>query len=177
MKFTFANIIPRQAPSFKIVLFAILLVLISIVIVIQYMSLANQDRRAEKIRLEIEEQKGLQSLYQLLKIKGQKSLNVLPFPAKGKLSRDQIETMPGNFRDIAKKVNMDILYVSPDMASLGPDSRYLLVNVGIRGDFFNFRKFLSGIGELPYLERIEEIQIQENADIMEFKMKIRLAMA
>jgi hypothetical protein len=141
------------------------------------MSLANLDRSAEKIRLEIEEQKGLQSLYQLLKSKGQKSLNVLPFPAKGKLSRDQIETMPGNFRDIAKKVNMDILYVSPDMASIGPDSRYLLVNVGIRGDFFNFRKFLSGIGELPYLERIEEIQVQENADIMEFKMKIRLAMA
>jgi len=141
------------------------------------MSLANLDRRAEKIRLEIEEQKGLQSLYQLLKSKGQKSLNVLPFPAKGKLSRDQIETMPGNFRDIAKKVNMDILYVSPDMASIGPDSRYLLVNVGIRGDFFNFRKFLSGIGELPYLEGIEGIQVQENADIMEFKMKIRLAMA
>jgi len=177
MKFTFANIIPRQAPSFKIVLFAILLVLISIGIVTQYMSLANLDRRADKIRFEIEEQKGLQSIYQLLKSKGQKNVKVLPFPAKGKLSRDQIEMIPGNFIDIARKVNMDILYASPDMASIGPDSRYLLVNVGIRGDFFNFRKFLSGIGELPYLERIEEIQIQENADIMEFKMKIRLAMA
>jgi len=177
MKFTFAKFIPRQAPSFKIVLFAIILVLISIGIVTQYMSMANLDKRADKIRFEIDEQKGLQSIYQLLKSKGQKNVKVLPFPARGKLSRDQIETMPGNLRDIAKKVNMDILYASPDMASIGPDSRSLLVNVSIRGDFFNFRKFLVGIGDLPYLERIEEIQIQENADIMEFKMKIRLAMA
>jgi hypothetical protein len=176
MKFTFANIIPRQAPSFKIVLFAILFVLLCIGIFIQYLSLTNLDRRVKKIQLEVEEQKGLQSIYQLLKSKGQKNVKVLPFPARGKLSRDQIETMPGNLRDIAKKVNMDILYASPDMTSIGPDSRYMLVNVVIRGDFFNFRKFLYTIGELPYLERIDEIQIQENADIMEFKMKIRLAM-
>ena len=177
MKFTFANIIPRQALSFKILFFTILLVLLCIGIFIQYLSLTNLDRRVKKIQLEVEEQKGLQSIYQLLKSKGHKNVKVLPFPAKGKLSRDQIETMPGNFRDIAKKVNMDILYASPDMAYIGPDSRSLLVNVGIRGDFFNFRKFLVGIGELPYLERIEEIQIQENADIMEFKMRIRLVMA
>ncbi len=177
MKFKLANIIPRQAPSLKIVFFAILFVLVSIGIVVQYMSLASLDKRTDKVRLEVEEQKGLQSIYKLLKGKEKKAVRALPFPPKGKISRDKIEAMPGIFRDIAQKVNMDILYASPDIGSVGPDSKYLLVNVGVRGDFFNFRKFLVGIGDLPYLDRIEEIQIQENADIMEFKMKIRLVMA
>jgi Tfp pilus assembly protein PilO len=177
MKFKLANIIPRRAPSFKIVFFALLLVLVTAGIVIEYMSLVSLDKKADKIRLEVEEQKGLQSIYQLLKSKGKKIARELPSPTKGKISRNQIETMPGVFRRIAQKVNMDVLYASPDISSVGPDSKYLLVSVGVRGDFYDFRKFLIGIGDLPYLDQIEEIQIQENADIMEFKMKIRLMMA
>jgi hypothetical protein len=177
MKISFSTFNPKQTPRHLVVLLTILFVVVLIGIIPKYMSLANLDERVKKIQLEVEEQEGLYSIYQSLKSREQKSMKALPLPAKGRLSKDQTETVFGSLRDIAKKVNMDTLYVSPDMGSLGPDSRYLLVNVGLRGDFFNFRKFLTGLGELPYLERIEEIQIQENADIMEFKMKIWLAMA
>jgi hypothetical protein len=47
----------------------------------------------------------------------------------------------------------------------------------IRGDFMSFRKFLIGVGELPYLERFEEIEIQQDPGFMEFRMKIWLALS
>ena len=176
MKLSFSTFIPTKIPAHMFVLLAILLLLVLAGIIPKHMSLSKLDERIKKMQLEVEEQKGLQSIYQALKSKGHKGVKALPFPARSRLSRDQTEAVLGSFRDIAKKVNMDTLYLSPDMSSLGPNSRFILVNVGLSGDFFNFRRFLAGLGEVTYLERIEEIQIQENADVMEFKMKIWLAL-
>jgi hypothetical protein len=78
---------------------------------------------------------------------------------------------------MAKKAGMDVISISPDINSLSDNSNFLIVNAVISGDFFNFRKLLINLGEVPYSERVEEIQIQQNQDIMEFKMKIRLALA
>jgi hypothetical protein len=47
----------------------------------------------------------------------------------------------------------------------------------VRGDFLNFRKLLIGLGEVAYVERIEEIQIQQNPDALEFKMKVWVAIS
>ena len=51
------------------------------------------------------------------------------------------------------------------------------MNMVVRGDFMNFRRFLIGIGELPYLERYEEIEIRKDPAFMEYRIKIRLALA
>jgi hypothetical protein len=138
---------------------------------------AALDRKTRDLQFQIDEQKSLQPIYQSLKAKSQTgTVSVLPTPERNKLSRDLISMVPSTFGRIAKNAAMDTLSVDPDVSSLANQSRYLLVHAVVRGDFFSFRKYLTGLGELPYFERIEEIEIQQNPDIMEFKMKIWLAL-
>ena len=138
---------------------------------------AALDRKTRDLQFQIDEQKSLQPIYQSLKAKSQTgTVSVLPTPERNKLSRDLISMVPSTFGRIAKNAAMDTLSVDPDVSSLANQPRYLLVHAVVRGDFFSFRKYLTGLGELPYFERIEEIEIQQNPDIMEFKMKIWLAL-
>ena len=138
---------------------------------------AALDRKTRDLQFQIDEQKSLQPIYQALKAKSQTgTVSVLPTPERNKLSRDLISMVPSTFGRIAKNAAMDTLSVDPDVSSLANQPRYLLVHAVVRGDFFSFRKYLTGLGELPYFERIEEIEIQQNPDIMEFKMKIWLAL-
>ena len=154
----------------------ILLFIIAGIIPAQRFS-AALDRKTRDLQFQIDEQKSLQPIYQSLKAKSQTgTVSVLPTPERNKLSRDLISMGPSTFGRIAKNAAMDTLSVDPDVSSLANQSRYLLVHAVVRGDFFSFRKYLTGLGELPYFERIEEIEIQQNPDIMEFKMKIWLAL-
>jgi hypothetical protein len=154
----------------------ILLFIIAGIIPAQRFS-AALDRKTRDLQFQIDEQKSLQPIYQSLKARSQTgTVSVLPTPERNKLSRDLISMVPSTFGRIAKNAAMDTLSVDPDVSSLANQSRYLLVHAVVRGDFFSFRKYLTGLGELPYFERIEEIEIQQNPDIMEFKMKIWLAL-
>jgi hypothetical protein len=64
---------------------------------------------------------------------------------------------------------------TPDLNSSGGSPSSLLYNVVLKGEFANFRKILIGLGSVPYLDRIEEINIQQYPSYMEFKMKIWIA--
>jgi len=139
---------------------------------------AGLDREIKDIRFQVEEQKNLQPIYQSLKAKSQAGTGrVLPTPEKSRLSRDLIAMVVPTLRKIAVDANMDPLTVAPDVNALAGQSRYLLVHSVVRGEFYDFRRYLTGLGQLPYLERIEEIEIQQNPDAMEFKMKIWLALS
>ena len=136
------------------------------------------DRQIKDIRFQVEEQKNLQPIYQSLKTKSQAgAARLLPIPEKSRLSRDLIAMVPPTLRKIAVNANMDPLSVTPDVNALAGRPRYLLVHSVVRGEFYDFRRYLIGLGQLPYLERIEEIEIQQNPDLLEFKMKIWLALS
>ena len=172
------TMIPRHTLIYLLVCLSGLLIIVFAGIIPNYISLAGLDRKIISVQFQLEEQNNLYPIYQLLKNRSQhKALMVLPFPARNRLSREVINLFPTTFKDIAKKAGMGAISISPDLNSLTDDSKFLIVNAVIRGDFFNFRKLLIGLGEVPYLERVEEIQVQQNQDIMEFKMKIRLALA
>ena len=84
---------------------------------------------------------------------------------------------PSTLRRIADSASLKTQSVAPDVSSLTNQSKSLIMNMVVRGDFMNFRKFLIGIGELPYLERYEEIEIRKDPAFMEYRIKIRLALA
>ena len=139
---------------------------------------AGLDRQIKDVRFQLEEQKNLQPIYQVLKAKSQTGTGrVLPTPAKSRLSRDRIAMVSPTLRKIAADANLDPLSVTPDVSMLAARPGYLLVHSVVRGEFHDFRKYLIGLGALPYLERIEEIEIQQNPDVMEFKMKIWFALS
>ena len=171
-------IIPKRTVIYALLCLSCILFIVFAGIVPKQFYLARLDQKIKSIQSQIEEQKRLSPIYLDLQKKAQAGdAKSLPLTMKNALLRTQLDTIPATFRDIAGKANLDLVSATPDLNSLSGDSRLLLVNTVIRGNFFNFRKFLIGLGAVPYLERIEEIQIQQNEDTMDFKVKIWLTLA
>lgn len=168
-------IIPKRSLVYLLICLSGVLILFVAGIIPEYFSSVRLDQQIKNIQFQIEEQKILHPVYHTLQNKTHtKDVRILPFPKKTPLSRAQVDAVPVKFSEIAKRANIDIVSASPDLNFLGSESKFFPINAIIRGDFFNFRKFLIGLGEVPYMERIEEIHIQQNEDTMEFKMKVWL---
>ena len=70
---------------------------------------------------------------------------------------------------------MTLVSAIPNINALTGDAQLLSVNVVLRGEFAQFRKFLIQLGGLPYVQHIEEIAIQDNPDTKEFRLKVWVA--
>ena len=139
--------------------------------------LASLDKETNKISGQIEKHKILFPLYKnLLDEVRRKDLDVLPFPKKTKFAPDKTDRITFVFREIAKKSNLEVVSVAPDVKSMDNEAGLLLINTSLKGDFFSFRKFLIELGKVSYLERIEEIQVQAAQGFKEFRAKIWLAL-
>jgi hypothetical protein len=172
------KLIPRRAVIIQLSWLGGLLLFILAVIVPVQGFVTGLDGRIKDIRYQVDEQKNLQPIYQALKTRSQTNApSILPTPASGKLSRDLVSVVPSTLGRIVRNAAMETVSISPDVNSLANQSRSLLMRAVIRGGFMSFRKFLIGVGELPYLERLEEIEIQQDPDFMEFRMKIWLALS
>jgi hypothetical protein len=131
----------------------------------------------KKLKNQIEEQKEQKPIYlNLLKTLSNKDLRVLPNPGKQAIPRGEVGKFQDDFRNIAGKAGLMVISNTPDLNSSAGSSSSLLHTVVLKGEFTNFRKILIGLGSFPYLDRIEEISIQQYPDSMEFKMKIRIAL-
>lgn len=111
-------------------------------------------------------------LFDRMKVKAERHL---PLPAKAKLSGDQKDRISAIFRDMALKAKLDLVAVSPDINTLVGGSSTMLVNATLKGDYYHFRNFLIELGDRPYLEKIEEIEIQQMPGVKEFRLKVWLA--
>jgi hypothetical protein len=172
------KLISRRTVIIHLVWIGSLLLFILVVIVSMQKYISGLDGRIKNVQYQLDEQKGLQPIYQTLKTRSQTAApSVLPTPASGKLSRDLVSVVPSTIGRIAANAAMETISISPDVNSLANQSRSLLMNAVIRGDFMNLRKFLIGVGELPYLERFEEIEIQQDPAFTEYRIKIRLALS
>ncbi|MCK5544354.1 MAG: hypothetical protein KAI35_03995 [Desulfobulbaceae bacterium] len=119
-------------------------------------------------------------LYENIKEKAQlKTSEIFSAPEKTKLSREERERIPAIFREIAGNCTLKFKEAIPDISSLSGASRLLTVNLGVEGDFINFRDFLIQLYKVPFLEHIEQIEIHriEDSILLELNMKILLAQA
>jgi hypothetical protein len=152
-----------------------LLVLVGIFPLYHYNS--NLIRENKKIKHQIEAQKELGPIYlTLLKNMENKDVRVLPNPEKKTIPRGEAGKFQDDIRMIAGNAGLMTVSLTPDLSTSAGSSASLLHNVVLKGEFANFRKMLIGLGSLPYLDRIEEISIQQNPDSMEFRMKIWIAL-
>ena len=79
------------------------------------------------------------------------------------------------FSTAARVSGMSMVSAIPNLTALTGDAQFLSVNVVLRGDFLNLRKFLINLGGIPYVKQIEEIAIQQKLDTKEFRLKIWVA--
>lgn len=137
-----------------------------------------REQNVKKIQTSIEEQKALGGIYELLQsATEQKEEHALPNPAKSKLPRQDVEQFHNAFRAEAGKARLMTIFLMPDLKSVAAGSQSILYDATLKGEFSNFRKLLLGLGSLPYVDHIEEINIRQSSDSMEFKLKIWIALA
>ncbi|MBW1887074.1 MAG: hypothetical protein JRI52_01820 [Deltaproteobacteria bacterium] len=140
-------------------------------------SLAGLDMEIKTIEGQIKEQKILFPVYENLLKKGKfKKPGAFPFPQKAKLGRHETERISLIFGERARKSNLSLVDVIPDVESLSKGSGVLTVNMLMKGNFLDFRDFLIHLGEIPYVENIEEIKIQPAEGIKEFSLKVSLSL-
>ena len=130
----------------------------------------------DKLNGRIEEQRILTPVFHsLLERTKMKGSSELPAPAKSKLTYGDMNAISKEFQDIAKQNNLKLDEIKTDVNSLMQESGYLIMQLHLSGDFFNFRKFLVDIGSIPSLEHIEEVKIQPDKASAELSLKIWLA--
>jgi hypothetical protein len=170
------NINPKSFWYIAICSGIIFLFVLAIIFPLYYYN-SNLIQDNKKLKDQIEEQKELGPIYlSLLKIKNNKDLRVLPHPEKTTILRGEVGKFQDDFRKIAGNAGVMMVSLTPDLNTLAGSSSSLLHNVVLKGEFANFRKVLIGLGSIPYLDRIEEINIQQYPDSMEFRMKIWIAL-
>ncbi len=140
-------------------------------------SLVEMDMKIKKLQIQREKQQLLYPFYQKLLKKLQiKESRILPYPSKSKFPRDKTDKISSIFCEIAQKINLETISVIPDVKSIANGSGLFLINILMKGNFFDFRKFLIELGGNPYLQHIEEIKIQQIPGGKEFRLKIWLAL-
>lgn len=131
----------------------------------------------KKLQVQIEEQKQLQVAYSsLISFKGKSDLRILPNPARTTLPRQDTLTFQDVFKETAIKAGLKTVSLTPELNTPAGSSTYLLHSAVVKGEFGNFRKMLIELSKIPYLDKIDEIRIQQNPEAMEFGMKIWIAL-
>ena len=142
------------------------------------MALSKMDREVRKLSAQIEERKSLLPLLkELQKLSQEKDLDTLPFPVKAKLQQNEIDKVSTIFNEYASENNLNVEEITPDVNSLIDDSSHLKMYLKLKGNFSNLRNFLLRVGDLPYLDHIEQIQIRtvSESNDLELSLKVWLA--
>lgn len=139
-------------------------------------SISAMDVRTAQVVEHIEKQQILLPLYNgLVKENKNKVHEVLPLPDTKRLSRNDIDTITPLFEEIADGCDMQVVSVSPDALALTEKSSDIMINIHLKGKIFDFRRFLVELGGIPFLELIEEIEINQEAAYKQFYLKVWLA--
>ena len=165
-----------QRSLFYFALFgAVILVIILLMISPDYHTLTALDKNIKQLNTKIETQKILFPLFQKMLTEIDLKLpEGMAFPKEKKLTQEKAESIVSVFHELAGKSGLKVVEVSPDVGSTLNGSGFLLVNVVVKGDFFRMREFLLELGNLPYLEKIEQIKLQNIEDGKEARLKIWL---
>jgi len=139
-------------------------------------SIADLNSTIRKMETQVKAQKILFPVYMNLLKKGQlEDIGDLPFPKKTRLESEEIDNISDLFRKKSEKSNLELMKVVPDIESLASATGLLGVSMNLRGNFYDFRKFLIQVGEIPCVEHLEEVQIQSGEGLKEFRLKLWLA--
>jgi hypothetical protein len=132
----------------------------------------------KRVQGQINEQKELAQVYQFIRKDAEKKeVRHLPNPAKTKLSRQDVDSFQDSFRSEAVKSGMNTISLMPDIKTMTSGSQSILYTAILKGGFTNFRRLLIGLGALPYIEQIDEININQGADSIQYELRIWIALA
>lgn len=167
--------IPEKSLWYLFVCAGIIVIVALLVIFPMHKINAHKSNDLNKLENQIAAQKDLGPIYLMLtKTMENKKELTLPNPPQKAISREEVTKFPDIFKAMAEKSGLRMLSITPDLTKLSAGQSFLVYNAVVRGDFVNFRKLLIGLGEIPYLEKIEEISVKQLSDSMEMQAIILL---
>lgn len=168
--------IPAQSISYMAMCIVGLSILVLGGILPAYRTIHTLDKRITDLNRRIDDQKNLTSLFVALKEQtGQNDRAILPLPAREKLSPDKLDTIPPVFRKAAGNSGMSLVSAVPDLGALAGSAQFIPVNVVLRGNTRDFRKFILEIGAIPYIDHVEKIEVHVGPENREFRLNIQIA--
>jgi hypothetical protein len=174
----FVHKIPANSLSYLLICGGIILFVVLLGIIPLHGYKAKRSEAVKKIQNQIDEQRDLGQVYQLIqKISEKKVVHSLPNPVRIKLAGQDANKFEDSFRIETGKSGMMIISLVPDIKTATGGSQSLLYNAAVIGEFANFRSLLIGLGALPYIDHIEEINIKQSSDAVEYRLKIWIALA
>ncbi|MBP7232113.1 MAG: hypothetical protein KBA28_09285 [Syntrophaceae bacterium] len=173
-----SEIIPSNSISYIIICGGIIVIIILLGVLPFHRYNAARSNDVKSLQSQIDEQKQFQKAYQsLLGISKTEKTHKLPNPVKTKLPRMDVDKFQDIFQAEVKKSGLSTVSLIPDMKTISAGSPAILFNATTKGQFANFRELLIHLGALTYIDKVEGINIRQQQDSMEFKMKIWIALA
>jgi hypothetical protein len=168
--------VPQKSITYIIICSTIIIILLFVGIYPLHRAMANRDEKIADMNLKLQEQNLLLPVYQMLKQRaGKKSAHMLPLPTKAQLPSDQMGRLEGDLKDVSGKAKVELVSFQPALNVGDGKAKTISVDAVARGEFFAMRKFLIGLGSIPYVENIEEVQLSRTADWLEIKVKFWVA--
>ena len=167
---------PRQSIIYLLLCLTGILIFIFAGILPNSRTMAELSTKTTDAQFQLEEQRALSPFQKSLQDKSEKKESeILPMPEKGILEQAKIDTLPMTFSTAARMSGMSLVSAIPNLNALTGDAQSLSINVVLRGNFLNLRKFMIHLGGIPYVKQIEEIAIQQKPETKEFRLKIWVA--
>ena len=171
-----SSALPTKSLLNLLVFSGIILLFVFLAILPSKTETENLDFEIDTIKMRIEEQKILTPVYEsLLKKATIEPPAGIEIPKKEKLSRDETKNISSTFQELANQTLLELVDITPNVGSLLNESGYLTIDMILKGEFINLHAFLVRLGQIPYVELIEQISIRSITNTKEIKVKVWLA--
>jgi len=105
----------------------------------------------------------------------EKKKNDLPFPNKTSVAKKDIAIISAFFKKLSTECKLHFESGIPDVGKINKTSGIIPFNLVLKGDYFDFRFFLTQLMLVPYLEHIETFQIKSGSGMKEYRLRINLS--
>ncbi len=166
---------PRKSFLFIILCIATISAFVFLVLYPNHQRIAEYKMEIKELENRIETHKTIIPVYtELVKRVRFNTANGLVLPDKTGIGIDQTNELKMMLRKIAASCKLELNSMIPDARSYTEEAGKLRVDAKFSGDFFNFQELLKKIGEVPYLAKIERIQIYTDKGKKSIHLKLLL---
>lgn len=98
----------------------------------------------------------------------------LPFPPAERLTTEQLAGVEMLLHQLAQECRLEIRHLGADLNSMINETPELQLTLELQGAFEHLRAFMIKLAELPFLDRVERIEVRRATGIQGLQMELDL---
>jgi Tfp pilus assembly protein PilO len=168
--------LPPKTALYLLIGLGVIVLFVLLGIVPMQKSLQDLDRQMEQTRFRIDEQGALHPIYlKMLAIAKAGGASAPKLPEKQSLGQKDVSELTDSLAQLVVKTGLEAQSVAPDPGSLGKGSKFLAVNIHVRGSLEQTRVFLGELAMLPSYENLESLKLEPGSGPRDLTLKVWLA--